>query len=549
MIFLSDISIQHGSQVVFDKASFQILENQRIGIVGPNGAGKTTVMRLIVGEEKPDSGEVNRLKRAVVGYFSQEVGDMRGRSALSEVMAVAQDVIALGEEIKSLEAAMGEPCSEEEMAAILERYGDALNEFEHRGGYDLEARAQSVLTGLGIGPGEYHRPVETFSGGWKMRIALARILTLHPDVLLLDEPTNHLDLESILWLEQWLSSTFKGALAMTSHDREFMNRVVTSIAEVADRTITMYSGNYDFYERERAVRREQLIASHRRQQEMVAKDEEFIARFKARASHASQVQSRVKKLEKIDRIELPGEQRRVKFEFATPPRSGDDVVDFRQLGKIWQDEHGDKSVFGGASGLIRRGEKVAVVGVNGAGKSTFLKVVAAQTAPTEGTMTTGANVHIGYFSQHALEILNPDKTVFETLYETLHEASIGSVRSLCGAFLFQGDEADKKIRALSGGERSRVVLATLLAKPLNFLILDEPTNHLDMTSREILLEALQAFEGTVLIVSHDRHFLRSLVTRVFEIDHGEMRVWEGGYDYYLERLIPADPRTPRPVSP
>lgn len=536
MIFLSNIGVQHGPQIVFQGASFQILTGQRIGIVGPNGAGKTTVFRLIVGEQKPDVGEVSKMKKAVVGYFSQDVGEMSGRSALEEVKNAVSDVVQLGQQIQEMELQMSQPMDDDAMASLLERYGDAVESFEHKGGYDLESRAQAVLTGLGIGPDDYNKPVESFSGGWKMRIALACILTLNPDVLLLDEPTNHLDVESIVWLEQWLSTEFKGALAMTSHDREFMNRVVTSIVEVADKTITLYSGNYDFYIRERGIRRQQLIASQQRQQDMLAKDEAFIAKFKARVSHAAQVQSRIKKLEKIERIEVPPEYKRMKFQFSEPLRSGDEVVKFQGLGKVWSDDNGEKSVFGGLCGLVRRSEKIAVVGVNGAGKSTYLKVIAGQTMPTAGTMSLGANIHMGYFSQHAMDLLDGNMSVFETIYSVMPEASQGTVRSLCGAFLFRGDEADKKIVSLSGGEKSRVVLAKLLARPLNLLVLDEPTNHLDIQSREILLDALKEFQGTVIIVSHDRHFLRSLVSRVFEIDHGAMQVFEGNYQYYLDKV-------------
>ncbi|HXV21503.1 MAG TPA: ABC-F family ATP-binding cassette domain-containing protein [Desulfuromonadales bacterium] len=536
MIHLTGISKQHGAQILFQNASFQILPGSRSGLVGPNGAGKTTIFRLITGEEHPDSGEISCARKTVIGYFSQDVGEMSGRSALEEVMAASARTMALGAEIKAMEAAMCEPMADDALAALLERYGDAQEEFEHRGGYDLENRAQAVLTGLGIGPDAYGRPVESFSGGWKMRIALARILTLNPDVLLLDEPTNHLDVESIVWLEEWLASEFKGALLMTSHDRDFMNRLVTRIIEVAGKTVTTYGGNYDFYLREREIRREQLLASHRRQQEMLAKEEEFISRFAARASHAAQVQSRVKKLEKIDRIEIPAEQKTIRFAFAEPPRSGDDVVKIEGLGKTWPlPEGGEKSVFGGVSGLIRRQEKIAVVGVNGAGKSTFLKVLTGQTAPSAGSVVLGANVNLGYFSQHAMDILDPKKSVFATVQEALPQASIGVVRNLCAAFLFQGDDVDKRVDKLSGGEKSRLVLATLLARPLNFLVLDEPTNHLDIQSREILLEALQNFAGTVVLVSHDRHFLRCLVNRVFEIDHGEMRVYEGDYEYYLHK--------------
>ena len=542
MIHLSNITRQHGARVLFRDGSFQILPGDRAGLVGPNGAGKSTIFRLITGEELPDKGTVSCGKQVVIGHFSQDVGDMAGRSALEEVMAAAGDTVRLGEELRRMEAAMAEPMGDDEMAALLERYGDAMEEFEHRGGYDLESRAQAVLTGLGIGPDDYLRPVESFSGGWKMRIALARILTLNPDVLLLDEPTNHLDVESIVWLENWIVKEFKGAVLMTSHDRDFMNRIVSRIVEVANGEITTYSGNYDFYLREREIRREQLLASHQRQQAMLAKEEEFIARFAARASHAAQVQSRVKKLEKIERVEIPAEQRVIRFEFAEPPRSGEDVVRFDRLGKRWPlPEGGEKRVFSGASGLIRRLQKIAVVGVNGAGKSTFLKVLAGQTEPSEGSVTIGASVAAGYFSQHALDLLNPARTIFETVQEAMPDASIGVIRNLCGAFLFSGDEVEKKISVLSGGEKSRVVLATLLARPLTLLILDEPTNHLDIQSREILLEALKKYNGTVVLVSHDRHFLRSLTNRVFELDHGEMRIYEGDYEYYRSKTTALQP--------
>jgi ATP-binding cassette subfamily F protein 3 len=536
MIHLSNISKQHGSQILFRDAGFQILPGSRNGLVGPNGAGKTSIFRIITGEEEVDRGDITSAKKTTIGYFSQDVGDMAGRSALEEVMAGSAETMRLAGELAEMEAAMCEPMEDDAMATLLERYGAAQEDFEHRGGYDLDTRARTVLTGLGIGPDRFDLPVESFSGGWKMRIALARILTLKPDVLLLDEPTNHLDVESIVWLEEWLSGEFDGALLMTSHDRDFMNRVVTRIIEVANKTVTSYSGNYDFYERERDIRLEQLLASHKRQQEMLAKEEEFIARFAARASHAAQVQSRVKKLEKIERIEIPAEERVVRFEFREPPRSGDDVAVFEGLSKSWElPDGGVHPVFSGASGIIRRGNKIAVVGVNGAGKSTFLKTLAGLTEPSGGIVNLGAGVELGYFSQHAMEVLDPKKTVFETVQDAMPLANIGVIRNLLGAFMFSGDAVDKRVENLSGGEKSRVVLATLLGRPINFLVLDEPTNHLDIRSREILLEALRGFAGTVVLVSHDRHFLRSLVDRVFEIDHGEMRVYEGDYCYYLEK--------------
>lgn len=536
MIHLVDITVRHGAQILFTHASLQILPTSRIGLVGPNGAGKSTIFRLIAKEEIPDEGEINLQKQTVVGYFSQNVGEMSGRSALEEVMAVLEDVIRLGKDIAVMEKSMSEPLDADAMTELLERYGEAMETFEKKGGYDLESRAQAILTGLGIGPDDYHRPVESFSGGWKMRIALARILVLNPDVLLLDEPTNHLDVESIIWLEDWLSTSYKGALVMTSHDRDFMNRLVKTIVAIENKAITSYSGNYDFYLKEREIRRENLQASFQRQQDMLEKEEAFISRFKARASHAAQVQSRVKKLDKIDRIEIPPDQKIIRFEFTPPPRSGDEVVKFEDLGKIWKTvDRKEKSVFQHASGMIRRGEKIAVVGVNGAGKSTFLKILSGQTEATQGRATIGASVGIGYFSQHSMEILEPTKTVFDTIQDAMPEINVGTIRNLCAAFLFQGDDVDKRISVLSGGEKSRVALAILLAKPLNFLILDEPTNHLDIQSREVLLEALQKFAGTVVLVSHDRHFLRSLATRVFEIDRKELRIYEGNYDYYLRK--------------
>jgi ATP-binding cassette subfamily F protein 3 len=444
-----------------------------------------------------------------------------------------------------LAASENEPLSDDEMMKVLEVYGEAQLEFESLGGYGLESRVKEILTGLGIHPAQHHQPVERFSGGWKMRIALARILALQPDVLLMDEPTNHLDLESIVWLEEWLKQ-FPGAIVVTSHDREFMNRVVKKIVEVGNGAITSYSGDYDFYIRERDIRRDQLQSAYKRQQDMLAKEEEFIARFAARASHAAQVQSRVKKLEKIERVELPLEERVMKFEFAPCPRSGNEVVKLEKLGKTYlQDQYdgsGDRpiqverKVFSGASGVVRRLDRVAVVGVNGAGKSTLLKCISGEVDATEGAATLGASVRMGYFSQHALDVLNPKKTIFEEIHDRIPEATIGWVRNLLGSFMFSGDDAEKRIGVLSGGERSRVILATLLASPVNLLILDEPTNHLDIRSREILLDALKKYEGTILMVSHDRHFLKQLSSRVWEVDQGEIRSYDMTFEEYLARV-------------
>ena len=542
MIHLTSLTKSYGSRVLFSDASLQVRPGDKIGLVGPNGAGKTTIFRIITREEGVESGDVNIADRTVIGYFSQSVGEMQGRSALEEVIAGSGQVYELSRKIASMERQLegsGEtPLSDDDMAALLERYGEAQTQFQQLDGYDLEARAKSILTGLGIGPDDFNNPVESFSGGWKMRIALAKILALNPHVLLMDEPTNHLDLESIVWLEEWLSQ-FKGALVMTSHDRDFMNRLVNRIVEVSGKTITSYTGNYDYYEREREIRREQLIASHKKQQDMLAKEEDFIARFAARASHAAQVQSRVKKIDKIERIEIPPEERVMHFAFPPIPRSGNDVVVFENLAKEWPRTGAEaRKIFSGVTGVVRRLNKVAVIGVNGAGKSTLLKIVTGQTNPTSGTSTIGANVKVGYFSQHSLEVLDPNATIFEEVYSRVPDASIGYVRNLLGAFLFSGDDVHKKIAVLSGGEKSRVVLATLLANPVNLLVLDEPTNHLDIKSREILLKAVQDFDGTVLIVSHDRHFLRSIANRVFEVGHGQLRIFEGTYEEYRSRQKP-----------
>ena len=536
VLHFSNVSKYIGSRVLYSDASFQANPGDKLGLVGPNGVGKTTVFRIITGTESIDEGQVSVPSKTKVGYFSQDVGEMSGRTAIQEVMEGAGKVASLAVTLGELEHRLGEDLTEDEMNATLERYGDLRHEFEAAGGYTVEVTAQTVLTGLGIPPEDHHRPLETFSGGWKMRIALAKILTMGPDLLLMDEPTNHLDLESILWLEDWLRR-FPGTLIMTSHDREFMNRIVTKIVELNNKTITVYSGNYDYYERERDLRGEQQAATYKRQQDMLAKEEEFIARFKARASHAAQVQSRVKKLEKIERVEIADEGKKVKFLFPEPPRSGEEVVRLKDVGKVWPNPDGrEKRVLSHATGTVKRLNKVAVVGVNGAGKSTLLKMIAEQTEPTEGAVELGASLQTGYFSQNSLDLLDPEKTVFEQLYEAFPLDSIGHIRALLGSFLFTGDDVHKKISVLSGGEKSRVVLAMMLGKPVNFLILDEPTNHLDLRSRELLMEALRDFQGTILLVSHDRHFLKSVTNRVFKVGDGRMQIFEGSFSEYLESV-------------
>jgi ATP-binding cassette, subfamily F, member 3 len=535
MVHFSNVTKNYGNKVLYKEGSFQINPGEKIGLVGPNGAGKTTIFRVLMGEEGIDQGQVGKPEKIRMAYFSQNIEDLRGRTALNEVLAANPEVPRIQARIKEIEAHLAEEMSEDAMTEILEEYGDLQAEFERLGGYDMESRAQEILTGLGIGPSDYNRPTESFSGGWKMRIALAKVLMINPDVLLMDEPTNHLDLESIIWIENWLAS-FKGALMMTSHDRDFMNRLVNKIVEVANQRITVFTGDYDYYEREKEVRKEQLLASAKRQEDMLAKEKEFIARFAARASHAAQVQSRVKKLDKIDIIEIPTDEKAINFVWPTAPRGGDEVVKFTNLGKTWISPDGKtKNVFSGATATVKRMDRVAVVGVNGAGKSTLMKVITGQTDATEGEYSIGPSIEMGYFSQNSLDVLDPESTPLDELQARIPQAGLGVVRNILGAFKFSGDEADKKIKILSGGEKSRVVLACLMAKPLNLLVLDEPTNHLDIQSREVLLEAIVSFQGTVMIVSHDRHFLRKITSRVFELDQHHLNVIDGTWDYYLSK--------------
>jgi len=498
------------------------------GLVGPNVAGKTTLFRLLTREEEPDDGQVSVDRGVTVGYFSQDIGEMKGKSVVEATLDGAGPVSEIAHTLHELEHALADPARADEMESLVERYGEAQARFEELGGYGLEARAREVLAGLGFEAAQTDGDVGALSGGWKMRVGLARILVMQPDVLLLDEPTNHLDLESILWLEGWLAA-FEGALVMTSHDREFLNRTVSKIIEIDSGELITYSGDYEFYERQRAIAEREQAAQFARQQAMLAKEEAFIARFKARASHASQVQSRVKKLEKIERVEPPKRRQTIDFEFRPAPRSGDDVVKIAGLCKAY----GDRKVFDGLDLLVRRRERWCVMGANGAGKSTLLKLVAGETKPDAGSVTIGAAVKMGYFAQHSMEVLDGDDNVFETLQQAFPNAGVGSLLALAGAFGFSGDETEKRCRLLSGGEKARLVLARMLYDPPNFLVLDEPTNHLDMLTKEMLIRALAGFEGTMLLVSHDRHFLAELTNRVLELNPGDPRVYAGSYAEYV----------------
>jgi ATPase subunit of ABC transporter with duplicated ATPase domains len=535
MISLSRIQKQYGKQVLFIDAGFQLNPGDKVGLVGPNGAGKTTLFRLITGEETPDEGEVSVPKKISIGYFRQDVEEMSGRSVLDEVIAGSGRLGDLHHELEALQRDMGDPGQADRMDRILERFGTVQEEYDHLGGYALEAQAREVLHGLGFEDSAIDGDVGALSGGWKMRVALARVLLGKPDVLLMDEPTNHLDIESIVWLESFLKS-IDAALLMTSHDRDFMNRVVTRIAEIDGGEITVYSGDYDFYERERALREANQEAQFARQQAMFAKEQRFIDRFAAHAAKAAQVQSRIKALDKIEKIEPPRKRVVVNFSFKTPPRSGDEVAVLEGVTKAF----GPRVVHKDFSLIIRRGERHCVMGRNGAGKSTLLKMIAGALEPDAGSVRLGASLRLGYFAQQALDILRPDLTVWEQMVQDFPTDTVGSLRGVLGAFQFSGDDVEKKIRALSGGEKSRLVMARMLHNPPNFLVLDEPTNHLDLATKEMLVEALKDFEGTMIFVSHDRAFLRGLSNRVIELGgesgtETEPHLYPGTYVEYVAR--------------
>jgi ATPase subunit of ABC transporter with duplicated ATPase domains len=535
MISLTRISKQYGRQILFVDASFQLNPGDRVGLVGPNGSGKTTLFRLLTGEETPDEGDISIPKKLTLGYFRQDAEDSSGRSVLDEAILGSGRLGDLHYELERLHHAMSDPGQAGEIDRLLRRFGEVQDEYEHLGGYALEARAREVLHGLGFDDERIDGDVGALSGGWKMRAAMARVLLGQPDVLLMDEPTNHLDIESIIWLERFLASR-TGALLVTSHDREFMNRIVTKIAEIDDGEITVYSGNYDFYEREREIREANREAAYARQQAMLAKEQRFIERFAAHAAKAAQVQSRVKALEKIEKIELPKKRRVVHFDFRTPARSGEQVAVLEDVTKAY----GRRLVHDGLNLTIRRGERWCAMGKNGAGKSTLLKMVAGQVAPDRGQVRLGASVKMGYFAQQSLELIDPDLTIEEQLRHDFPHESIGVLRNLAGAFQFSGEDVDKKIRMLSGGEKTRLVLARMLLDPPNFLVLDEPTNHLDLATKEMLLDALKDFDGTMLFVSHDRAFLRRLSNRVLELGgesgtEAQPHLYPGSYVEYVER--------------
>jgi ATP-binding cassette subfamily F protein 3 len=537
MIQLEEISKSFGGQVLFRDLTWHITRGQRVGLVGPNGAGKTTLCRILTGEMEVDSGQVRRAKSATIGYLPQEIASAGDGTVLGHLLAGFPEVQRLEDEMELLAAEMagGEDGGAED---LMHRYGTLQHQYEALGGYSLEAKAKAILGGLGFAPDDFFKPLATFSGGWRMRAALGRLLLVAPDLLLLDEPTNHLDLESLQWLEDFLGA-YEGTVVIISHDRYFLNRVVDRIAELELSRFALYVGDYDDYQAQKLLRQEQIEAAQRTQAEQIEKMERFIRKFRYKATKARQVQSRIKMLDRMERVEMVRAPKRIHFRMPQPPRSGTSVCELRKIRKAY----GENVVYAGVDFRLLRGDRVALVGINGAGKSTLLKIVAGVLPFEGGERIPGHNVSIHYYAQHQLDALTPENSVLEELATVAGTEMQPRLRAILGAFLFSGDDVEKPVAVLSGGEKSRLALAKMLLRPANLLCLDEPTNHLDVTAREVLEEALEQFDGTMLFISHDRYFINRIATKVVEVKDGGLWDFAGDYDYYLEKS--AESREPR----
>ncbi len=531
MIQLSGAGKRYGHKLLFEDADWLITPESRVGLVGANGTGKSTVMKILAGLESLDYGSISRAKGTSAGYLPQDGLALSGRSIFAECMSVFEDLHSMEREMESLTRSMSEidPISPA-YAEVADRYQKLEHEFRARDGYTLEAEVGKVLTGLGFHRDDWSRQSEEFSGGWQMRIALAKLLLQKPNLLLLDEPTNHLDLEARNWLEEYLGS-YPYAYVLISHDRYFLDVTVNRIVEIWNKKLHFYSGNYDQYLAAKTVRKEQLESAYKTQRERIEQLEVFINRFRYQATKAKQVQSRIKELEKIERIEIPEEEKTVHFSFPQPKPSGRIVAEFVNVAK----RYGDHQVFANVNFMIERGERVALVGVNGAGKSTLIKLLAQQEPLSAGEYKLGHEVHPDYFAQDQYKELDPEARIFDDLGELSPSSTQTHLRSLLGCFLFSGDDVFKRIGVLSGGERNRYALLKMLLYPANFLLLDEPTNHLDLRAKDVLLEALMKYTGTVVFVSHDRYFIDKLATRVFEIGEGKVEIYPGNYEDYLWR--------------
>ncbi len=531
MIQLSGAGKRFGHKLLFENADWLITPQDRCGLVGGNGTGKSTLLKVLAGMESLDYGSVARAKGMTIGYLPQDGLSLSGRTVFEECLSVFDRLRALEREMETLTHSMSEldPASDE-YQQVAERFHVIQSEFHNHDGYSIEAQVGAVIAGLGFAASDWNRPTEEFSGGWQMRIALAKLLLEKPDLLLLDEPTNHLDLEARNWLEEFLSG-YPNALVLISHDRYFLDVVVKKTVEIWNKRIHFYSGNYEKYLGQKAERKAQLEAAYKNQQDRIQQLEAFISRFRYQATKAKQVQSRIKELEKIERIEIPPEESAIHFRFPQPKPSGRVVAEFKDVSK----SYGQKFVFGNVNFLIERGDRIALVGVNGAGKSTLIKLLAGSEPLSSGSFTLGHNAEADYFAQDQYKELDPSASMIDDIGRAGANATQTELRNLLGCFLFSEDDVFKKIGVLSGGERNRYALAKLLLKPSNFLLLDEPTNHLDMRAKDVLLESLQHYTGTVVFVSHDRYFIDKLATRVFEVGDGEVRVFPGNYEDYLWR--------------